>query len=168
MAPGDPGYTPELDVKRSRDERAQFYKGLFTFYVAPNSLLAMNAMEQKMLYTQLSRMGYLDFWTLMDKLEIPNVGQPPMIPDPSQPPTQQPVVDPMTGQPAVDPRTGQPLMQLVPAMKVPTTITEKLVAQQQLGIGMTVSPAGRKASGEAPPKMESKDGGSRTTISESK
>jgi hypothetical protein len=50
------------------------------------------------------------------------------------------------------------------------TITERLQAQQMLGIGMTENPAGRKASGQAAPEQETKgtdDGGQRTTVTES-
>jgi hypothetical protein len=50
---------------------------------------------------------------------------------------------------------------------MPITITERLQAQQMMGIGMTENPAGRKASGGSAPKMESKDGGERQTITES-
>jgi hypothetical protein len=52
-------------------------------------------------------------------------------------------------------------------IRTPVTITERLQAQQMLGIGMTENPAGRKASGGSEPKLESKDGGSRTTVTES-
>jgi len=55
-------------------------------------------------------------------------------------------------------------------LRVPSTITERLAAQAMLGIGMTQSPAGRKASGQAPPQAEQKSdgqGGQRQTITES-
>jgi len=51
-------------------------------------------------------------------------------------------------------------------IRVPTTVTERLQAQALLGIGQTVSPVGRKASGQAPPQQEEKSDG-RTTITES-
>jgi len=55
-------------------------------------------------------------------------------------------------------------------IRVPTTITERLQAQQLLGIGLVANSAGRKASGEAPPKMESKNDepGGRPTVTESR
>lgn len=162
MAPGDEGYVPELDKNRPRDQRAQFFHQLFTFYVAPNSMLAMNAMDRKMLFVQLSRQGYMDFWTLMEMLEIPKVGQPPMMPLPAMDGSMKTVVDPETLMPTQVPNTE---------MRVPTTITERLIAQAQLGIGMTQNPAGRKASGQAPPKLETKPdatGAPRTTVTESR
>jgi len=159
MAVGAEGYTPELDKSQPPDKRAQFFMGQFSFFVAPGSLLAMHATERKMMYLQLSRLGFMDFWSLMEMLEIPNVGTPP--------PTPLPTGEMMPG---IDPMTGQVTQVPVTEIRVPQTITERLIAQAQLGIGMSVSPAGRKASGEEPPKMETKSdssGAPRSTITES-
>jgi len=156
MKAGDEGYVPELDAELSRDERAKFFHKLFTFYVDPHSILAMHAQEDKMLYLQLSRQGYIDYWTLLEKLEIPNVGTPPPIPLPQR-----------NWTPTKDPQTGV-IMPPVMEIRLPVTITEKLQAQSQLGLGMAASPAGRPASGGAPPQIESKDGGTRQTVTESK
>jgi hypothetical protein len=146
----DPNYSPQLDKDLSRLERARWFHKLFAFHIAPNSILAIHAQEQQMKYVQLARQGYMDVWSLMEVLDIPNFGAPPPIPLPDldSPP---------------DPTTGQPKM----VMKVPTTITERLIAQQQLGIGEAVNPVGRKASGQAPPQAAQKSDGS-TTITESK
>ncbi len=160
LRPGDEGYTPELDgTKYSRDERAQFFMGQFAFFVAPNSLLALNASQRKMMYMQLSRMGYMDFWSLMEMLEIPNVGSPFPVPLP-------------TGEMemGLDPQTGMPGQVPVMEVRIPTTITERLIAQKTLGIEMATSPAGRKASGQKTPRLETKKdsmGAPRTTIKES-
>ena len=62
----------------------------------------------------------------------------------------------------LDPMSGQ-IMEL----RAPLTITERLQAQQLLGIGLTVSSPGRKSSGEEPPKNETKSDG-RQTVTESK
>ncbi len=160
LRPGDEGYTPELDgSKESRDSRAQFFMGQFAFFVAPNSLLALNASQRKMMYMQLARMGYMDFWTLMEMMEIPNVGTPLPVPLPTG--EMEVGLDPTTGLPTQVPQTE---------MRIPTTITERLIAQKALGIDMTSSPAGRKASGQKSPKLETKkdaQGAPRTTIKES-
>lgn len=168
-----PGYTPELDASKSRSERARYFSKQFVFVVAPNSITALQAQETKMMRLQLARMGYMDFWSMMEALEVPNVGQPPAIPlpplKPLDPDTLQTVMQGMMAQdPAVmskysvDPATGNIL-----EIRVPQTITERLMAQNIMGIGMTQNPAGRKSSGEASPQVESKDGGSRTTVTES-
>ena len=190
LAPGMPGYTPELDKSlTTRDERARYFHKQLVFVVAPNSVLSINAQERKMLNLQLSRQGYMDFWSLHETLETPNVGAPPAIPLPPlkpPPPTvlmgllgqlQQPGViqgmssgmmappqftDEGTGRTFVLDPTGGQLLEL----RVPTTITERLQAQALLGIGQTASPAGRKASGQEPPQQETKSDG-RQTITES-
>lgn len=160
MNKSEAGYIPELDIARPWFERAQFMSNQFSFRVEPNSLLATASAERKLLALQLSRQGYLDFWTLMtDILGYPNVGDPPAMP--------LPIIGdvPEGTSPAVDPVTGQPLPIL--SLRTPRTITERLMAQQQLGIGQTVSPAGRKASGQEAPHLEVKDGGTRATVAES-
>jgi hypothetical protein len=175
------GYLPELDRSKSRSDRAKAFAKMFIFTIAPNSILAMNAQEKKMMNFQLARMGYLDFWTLHESLETPNIGNPPPMPlPPLQEPDPQEVMASIIGQieaattgmppaqPAkyiLDPATGQ-----IMEMRTPTTVTERLMAQQMMGIGMTTNPAGRKASGESAPQQEEKsdgEGGQRTTITES-
>ena len=74
--------------------------------------------------------------------------------------------DPATGRTfTIDPAAGTIL-----EIRIPNTITERLQCQQLMGIGQTENPAGRKASGQAPPKQETKNDqpGGRTTITESK
>jgi hypothetical protein len=191
LLPGQPGYTPELDATlTTRDQRAQFFHKQFIFVVAPNSVLALDAQERKMMRFQMARMGYYDFWSLHETLETPNIGAPPKIPLPplEDPPAgvvpamlQQALgqsggaaallagqalpqyTDPTTQRTfLLDPGSGQIL-----ELRIPTTVTERLQAQQLLGIGMTQNPAGRKASGQAPPEQETQPNGD-TTIRESK
>jgi hypothetical protein len=194
LSPGQPGYTPELDGQTTtRDQRAQYFHKQFVFIVQPNSVLAMDATERKMMRVQLARMGYYDFWSLHETLETPNVGAPPAIPLPplSPPPAdvfsqilmqvqQTPgalgvmatgamglpqYTDPATQRTfTLDQASGQIL-----ELRVPVTVTERLQAQSTLGIGQTVNPAGRKASGQAPPSTETKNDepGGRQTITES-
>lgn len=184
----DPQYVPELDAQKPEWERAQFFHKLFTFVVAPNSLLAMNTQEQKMVRLQLFREGVYDMWSLHETLETPNIGTPPPIPlPPLKPVNLQDFIDPMTGMPkpellgkyTMDPMTGAIL-----EVRIPMTVTERLQAQKLMGIGAAAeqNPAaappeggggppgggpGRPASGQASPKLESKDGGQRQTVTES-
>jgi hypothetical protein len=159
MQPGTPGYLPELDSGVPRDQRALWYIKQFAFWVAPSSLLALHAMERKMLYLQLSRQGYMDFWSLGEMLEVPNMGSPPpvLLPKASLSAEEVAVLP-------INPATGQP--QLPMELRIPQTVTERLMAQAQLGIGQTTSPAGRKASGQEAPQLKQKSDGS-TTVSES-
>lgn len=167
LKPTDPGYTQELDpTLTTRDERARFFHKQFVFVVSPNSILAMNAQEQKMVRFQLYRMGAYDFWSLHETLETPNVGAPPAIPLPPLVPPQ--IATPqdlqallLSGKFIIDPADGQ-----LKEIRIPVSITERLIAQAQLGIGMVENSPGRKSSGQQPPKMESKEGGARQTVTE--
>ena len=108
------------NIIRPRYERAREFLRMFTYHVAPGSLLSASEVTQKLLYIQLARAGWMDIWTLLDKLGVPNVGQPP---------------------------AGA------------KTITDRLKAQQEMGMGMAVSPAGRKASGQQMPAINTSSGG---------
>lgn len=165
----NPQYVPELDASKPRSARAKYFAKMFVFTVAPNSILAMNTQERRMMNFQLSRMGLLDCWSLWESLEVPNAGTPPPIPlPPLQPPT-----DPMEiqkglleGKYFMDPQRPGGLLEF----RTPMTITERLVAMNTMGIGMTENPAGRKASGQEAPQQEEKsdgEGGTRQTITES-
>lgn len=101
---------------RPRAERAVEFLKYFTFHIAPGSLLNSAQLEQKMMYLQLARMGYIDIWTLADKLGIEGFGVPPE-----------------------------------------GNVIDRLAKQQELGIGMQANPAGRKATGQAPPRQVVKE-----------
>jgi hypothetical protein len=62
---------------RSRYERSREFMPQLSYSVAAGSLLNASAMQQKMMYLQLARAGLVDHFTLLEKLEIPNVGSPP-------------------------------------------------------------------------------------------
>lgn len=189
LKPGEKGYTPELDVDNTtHDQRAQWFHKQFVFVVAPNSILAMNAQESKMVRLQLYRMGAYDFWSLHETLETPNVGAPPTIPLPPLQPPGPNVLLGLMGQMVqigaagaggmmqappqftdpddqrtftLDPASGQ-----IMEIRAPINITERLIAQNMMGIGVAVNPAGRKASGQEAPQVEEKSDG-RTTVTES-
>ena len=184
MQAGESGYLPELDAGRDEAARTAYFTKLFTFFMQPNSVLALNSQEEQIKYLTFARMGLLDAWTLAEKFDIANYGEPPVLPLPPMEP-----VDPVAaladpGRYLLDPMSGQIL-----ELRKPTTVIEKLMAQQILGIGMAVGPAGasagsgaaggaggarpgagRKAAGEAPGKAETKrneDGTPRPTVTES-
>jgi len=185
---GQPGYTKELDpALTTADERAQFFHKQFIFVVAPNSVLAVNAQEKKMLHLQLARMGYLDIVSLAETLQIPNFGTYPAVPLPPLMPVPPEVVMQLITQGMQSVLAGGPFPQYtdpttqksylldaasgqILELRTPITVIERLQAQSLLGLGMTESPAGRKASGQAPPSAETKtdqDGAPRQTVTES-
>jgi hypothetical protein len=179
LSPGQEGYVPELDASKDRANRIEFFRKFFTFYVTPNSLLALNTRTEQMKYVQLARAGWCDFWTLLEKLEIPNVGEPPEMPLPPLPTQMADIMASLQGGQVPPGIIADPMAMAanpenplagIKVMRKPTTITERLIAQQAMGLGMEVNPAGRKASGQAPPKAESKsdgEGGQRQTVTES-
>lgn len=83
----NPAYDPMFDSQLPRAQRAKSMAKLMVFIAAPNSLLAMHSAAEEMKDFQLARMGYLDFWSLMERMQRPNVGTPPPIP---LPPLRQP------------------------------------------------------------------------------
>jgi hypothetical protein len=101
---------------RPRYERARELLRQFTYHVAPGSLLTASQIDEQLKYLQLARAGLIDHWTLLEKMGVPNVGEPPA-----------------------------------------GTITDRLLAEQQMGLGMQVSSAGRKASGQTMPRMVVKE-----------
>jgi hypothetical protein len=142
------------------------------------------------------QMGMVDFWTFHEVMETPNVGAPPKIPlpplQPIPPELQQFIMQqtmlqmqtmlasgmpPMGGpQPVTDPTSQKqyildPMSGQIMELRVPTTIVERLQAQNLLGIGLTVSAQGRKATNEAPAHTETKGdrpGGRQTTSTSEK
>lgn len=161
MKQGDDGYLPELDANQDQRDRAQFFLKLFTFYVTPNSLLALNAQAEKLKYTMMMRAGICDIWTYWEKMEVPNAGEPPlmMLPMTNQPDqmTLQAIAAGQVPGSMIDPQTGQ-----AQQLRKPITITERLQAQTMLGLGMNTSSAGRKASGQTEPGVEVQDNGDGT------
>jgi len=99
-----------------RYDRAKFFFSQVSYHIAPSSLLNASEIETQLKYLQLARAGLVDHWTLLEQLNIPNVGNPP---------------------------------------EGAKTITERLIAEQQMQLGMVVSSAGRKASGQEPPQQKS-------------
>lgn len=147
----------------SRMERARAHMANFQFSIVPNSVYGITQSSRKMLLIQLARTGFpVSPYTVLEACDVPNVGKPPvgatteidkffaykMLEAEKMSEIQ------MAGQAA--------MMQANPAMAIAA------MAQQAMGGGNGGNPGpGRKPSGEETPKMQSKDGGARSTISES-
>jgi hypothetical protein len=101
-----------------RWNRAKEFLRRFVFKISPGSWLNSAQVEQKMIYLQLTRAGWMDIFTLWEILGIPNIG---VLPDNVR------------------------------------TIPERLLYMQQLGLGGDVNAAGRKASGQSPPRVVTKE-----------
>ncbi len=59
-----------------RGERAREFFKYFTYSIAPGSLLNSAGIQDKMLYLQLARTGAIDIVTMLEKLNVPNLGLP--------------------------------------------------------------------------------------------
>jgi hypothetical protein len=57
-----------------RYDRAKEFLRRFVFKISPGSLLNAAQTEQKLIYLQLTRAGWLDIFTLWESLGIPNIG----------------------------------------------------------------------------------------------
>lgn len=101
-----------------RAERAREFFRYFSYQIAPGSLLNSASQQEKMLYMALARAGVVDVATLLEKLNVPNIGLP---------------------------------------SDYPSGILARLQKQQEMGIGLAVSPQGRKASGQEAPRMVMKE-----------
>lgn len=111
---GTPTAAAQARGPRSRMERATLFMPQFDFIISPGSLLKASEISDKLLHLQLARAGWMDIWTLAERLGIQNFGAPP---------------------------NGA------------NTVTERLIAQMELGLAGTVSAAGRKASGQQMPQQ---------------
>lgn len=59
-----------------RGERAREFFRYFTYQIAPGSLLNSASIQDKLMYMQLARSGVIDIVTLLEKLNVPNLGLP--------------------------------------------------------------------------------------------
>jgi hypothetical protein len=76
LIPADIG-TPMPDgTPAPRGERAREFFRYFTYQIAPGSLLNSASMQDKMLYMQLGRTGAIDIVSMLEKLNVPNLGLP--------------------------------------------------------------------------------------------
>jgi hypothetical protein len=116
----DGAITPDALMRgpMPRFDRAKEFLRRFVFKIAPGSWLNSAQVEQKMIYLQLCRAGWMDIFTLWEVLGIPNIG---VLPDNVR------------------------------------TIPERLLYMQQLGLTGDVNAAGRKASGQSPPRVVTKE-----------
>lgn len=82
--PGDlvpshvPGEDPEKASNFNRFQRAKFHMNSFFYQVVPGSGYQTTNMSRKLLYAQLERLGFpLDPWTLSEVFDVANFGNPP-------------------------------------------------------------------------------------------
>lgn len=70
------GITPEAFLRgpRPRYDRAREFLRALVYKIQPGSLLQSAQMERTLVYLQLARMGFMDPITLLEQLNVPNIG----------------------------------------------------------------------------------------------
>lgn len=157
----------------SRMERAMEHHKLFSFQVAPNSWLNVSHTTQKMFMLQLFRANMIDPWTIWDQFDVPDAGPMPA----------ETVPERITMAKKLGLMMGPPpeLVQLQLAMQMVQLQQQIAMLQQQQAMppGAAAPPGpggppgpkgqvGRPPSGAVAPHFETRDGGTRPVISESK
>jgi hypothetical protein len=140
--------TPEKESRYHQIERARMYCNNFYYHQTPNSLHQQQQMSRKLLFVQLASKGIvpIDPWTLAEVCDIPNYGPPP--------------------------RGTNTVFERYMAW---LDIQHELAQEMGAGAGQTRGPkggqkgtGGRAPSGGAPAMIRGKDGGTRSTITESR
>lgn len=159
--PGDmiPAPTKEeahLDYLR----RARAHCRNFVFHVTPNSLHKITQMSRQLVLLQLQKTGFpIDPWTLAEAFDLPNFGP---APEGSKNMIERWVAwMRMRGELMLDMQTEA--QQAMQGAQMQTQLQNAAAAVMQ-----PHNPPGRPPSGNAPPQMQSKDGGTRTVVAESR
>lgn len=158
------------DGEDTRRERAIKHQKLFSFQVAPNSWLNVSHAQQKMFYLQLLREQLMDPWTIWRQFDIVDTG-----PDPADTVPARIVKAREMG------LLQGPTPELVMA-QLQAQLLDVQAQIQQLSAGAMGGPPaapqggavaggpqeGRPPSGAVPPHAETRDGGTRPIVSESR
>lgn len=172
----DPGeLTPGNLPGASRSERARRHMANFYFHIVPNSMYRTTQASRSLLMLQLARMGQpISPYTLMELFDVPNPGRPAKLPDGREPLTE------------IDRWKAWKLEEAQVMIEVQMQLAQAQMAMQQqmdpLGqLSSAIQQAvqsptagggnpqgqGRPPTAQKMPHVESKDGGTRSTISES-
>ena len=171
-----PSHLPGED--RSRDSAAQPWQrlrqfhNLFSFRVVPNSAHQITQMQRKLIFVQLWRAGFpIDPWTMGEQLDLP-FGKAPAGRD-----TIHDRWMAWLEEQSAFTATIQALAQLQASMAVAQATGGAVPPEAVSGGGNGSAPGagmgqprrgvGRPPTGAEPPRVQTKDGGTRTTITES-
>lgn len=157
-------------------DRAKHYMNSHVFHVTPNSMIQLTQMSRKLLMIQLSKVMPIDPWTLAEMNDIPNFGPPP---DGAKNVFERWVAfEKLKGELQASVQAKAQEIMAAAAMKqqafamltggVPGAAPDEgreggEAPETQLG---PKNPPGRPPSGTEAPHLESKDQGTRTTISQ--
>lgn len=165
--PGESGDQPSaVDYFK----RARLHQNNFYFQVTPGSMHSITQMSRKLLYLQLQRSGFpIDPWTMAKVFDVPDFGNPPK----------------GTNGTVIEQWVAWERMKVELANYIQQLGIQNQVAAASAGVAPPSAPAngggqprppapgggphagGRKPTAQQAPQMVTKDGGTRTTISES-
>src|ERR1035437_7566400 len=129
-------------------ERARWHMENFPFTVTPYSLHEFNSISRKLVMMQAKKTGFpIDWWTEAEMYDLKNFGPPPKF---------------------TDPETGD--------IREAQTVLERWICQMEMmarmqagqGGGQQKKGRGRPGSGQQPPTLEAKRGGTDSVVRESK
>lgn len=147
-----PGEDPKAPSRMGPRERARTFAENLRFFILPNSLHEYAQMAMKLGLIQLRKAGIMiDSQTIAEAWNIPNYGT-------------------LEGSTVMEKFQSEKEMELVQAAKLQAIAgAEGLMPAAPPGAPKPdgAAPEGRPPSGQAPPAIKSKDGGARSTITES-
>lgn len=160
-----------------RATRAMKHQKLFSFQVAPNSWLNVSHTTQKMFMLQLLRINLADPWTVWEHFDIPDAGPKPAetVPERIKIAKELGLMEgptPELVQAQLKLQMGQIQMQM---LQIQSMLQQLQMGQPPTGGPPTPKPpegpsgpVGRPPTGAIPPHFETRDGGTRPVVSESK
>lgn len=148
-----PGEDPESPSAQNASQRARIFADNLRFFILPNSLHEMTQMAMKLALIQLRKAGVkIDSQTIAEAFQVPNYGN-------------------LEGSTCIERFQAEQEMDLMQAARMKEIAgAVGLLPQGPPGAPGPGggAPEGRPPSGNAPPAIASKDGGARSTITESK
>lgn len=147
------GESPDAPSLHTKMERAKNFANALTFFITPNSLHAITQMSRQLLYLQLKKANFpMDSRTIAEAMDIPNFGNKP------------------DGNTVLERWINEQEMQLELASRMAQLKSSLpgLDAPSPMGGPGGGKQKGRPPSGGAPPSIKQKDGGTRSTVTESK
>lgn len=140
----------------NRITKAKLHQNRFLFHVTPASLHQITQTSRRLMYLQLSRVGFpIDPWTLAEIFDVPNFGRPPE--------GANTVIERWVAWNELQMELAAKAQQ----MQQMQSVAAALRSSAAPGLGPP-HPEGRPPTAQTVPHIETRDGGSRTTIAESR
>lgn len=144
------GESAEGPSPTSQSDRARILARNLEFYILPNTLHELTQMQMKLGLIQLRKAGLMiDSQTIAEAWQVPNFGT-------------------IEGNTVIERFRNEKQMELELAARMQEVAKGLNLGQPPGAAGAGKQPEGRPPSGNAPPKLQSKDNGTRSSITESR